>query len=101
MMRMEQEITEIHGVFMDLATLVSLKGDELNRMEDHVNGDNFHMPIELQESKPFLSSPHYQNGRDKRKNRNCSSRKESAGKAQKKVHPPGPSCPPSGFHCCR
>ena len=71
-MRMEQEILEIHGVFMDLATLVSLKGDELNRMEDHVNGDNFHMPIELQESKPFLSSPHYQNGRDKRKNRNCS-----------------------------
>jgi len=37
MMRMEQEILEIHGVFMDLATLVSLKGDELNRMEDHVN----------------------------------------------------------------
>ena len=100
-MRMEQEIIEIHGVFMDLATLVSLKGDELNRMEDHVNGDNFHMPIELQESKPFLSSPHYQNGRDKRKNRNCSNRKKSAEKAQKKVHPPGPSYPPSGFHCCR
>ena len=48
MLRMEQEILEIHGVFMDLATLVSLKGDELNRMEDHVNGDNFHMSIELQ-----------------------------------------------------
>merc|ERR1719458_1573904 len=28
---------EIHAVFMDLATMVSARGDELNRMEDHVN----------------------------------------------------------------
>ena len=38
MVRLEQEITEIHAVFMDLATMVSARGDELNRMEDHVNG---------------------------------------------------------------
>ena len=38
MVRLEQEITEIHAVFMDLATMVSAKGDDLNRMEDHVNG---------------------------------------------------------------
>ena len=38
MLRLEQEITEIHTVLMDLATMVSQKGDELNRMEDHVNG---------------------------------------------------------------
>ena len=37
-MRLEQEITAIHAVFMDLATMVSARGDELNRMEDHVNG---------------------------------------------------------------
>merc|ERR1712032_1471944 len=37
MVRLEQEITEIHAVFMDLATMVSQKGDQLNRMEDHVN----------------------------------------------------------------
>ena len=40
MVRLEQEITEIHAVFMDLAIMVSQKGDELNRMEDHVNGAN-------------------------------------------------------------
>ena len=39
MVRLEQEITEIHAVFMDLATMVSQKGDQLNRMEDHVNGE--------------------------------------------------------------
>ena len=38
MVRLEQEITEIHAVFMDLATMVSQNGEELNRMEDHVNG---------------------------------------------------------------
>ena len=38
-MRLEQEIIEIHAVFMDLATMVSQKGDQLNRMEDHVNGE--------------------------------------------------------------
>ena len=38
MVRLEQEITEIHAVFMDLANMVSARGDELNRMEDHVNG---------------------------------------------------------------
>merc|ERR1719458_1466376 len=37
MVRLEQEITAIHAVFMDLATMVSARGDELNRMEDHVN----------------------------------------------------------------
>ena len=39
-MRLEEEIAEIHAVFMDLATMVNQKGDELNRMEDHVNGAN-------------------------------------------------------------
>ena len=38
MVRLEQEITDIHAVFMDLANMVSARGDELNRMEDHVNG---------------------------------------------------------------
>merc|ERR1711974_314616 len=37
MVRLEEEIAEIHAVFMDLATMVNQKGDELNRMEDHVN----------------------------------------------------------------
>ena len=39
MVRLEQEITEIQAVFMELATVVSHKGDQLNRMEDHVNGE--------------------------------------------------------------
>ena len=38
MMRLEQEIVEIHTVFMDLATIVNQKWEELNRIEDHLNG---------------------------------------------------------------
>merc|ERR1719266_1000366 len=37
MMRLEQEIVEIHTVFMDLATIVNQKWEELNRIEDHLN----------------------------------------------------------------
>ena len=37
-MRLEQEIVEIHTVFMDLATIVNQKWEELNRIEDHLNG---------------------------------------------------------------
>jgi len=66
MVRLEQEITEIQAVFMDLATLVSNKGDQLNRMEDHVNALVIRMVHTKEKIKEVDANPSLQKKRRKK-----------------------------------